>query len=391
MSYTAPTISSTGITIPTYTDILDYFISEAQTIFGSDIYLETDSADYQMLSIIAYLAHDCMNVAQLSYNSFRADTVIGTPQDSLYKINGIIRNSASYSTCTVVVTGTSGTIITNGKCKDTSGYVWDLPTTTTISSSGTISVSATCETIGAISAPIGTITTIYTPTSGWTSVTNAVAATVGTAQETDSAFRARQTNSVELPSMSLTDGILSAVNAISGITRSEIYENPTSSIDSNTLPAHSIAIVAEGGTDEDIATAIYNKKTPGCYTYGTTSYTLTDYFNNSITINFFRPTSVTVYIAVTIKELTGYLSDTASDIQTAIADYINSLGIAEELTISGMIAAAMAVNTSIYKPTFSITSLTAGTVSGSLSSSDIESSFNEVFYGSTSNITITTS
>ena len=391
MSYTAPAITDTGITIPTYTDILNYYIENAQSIYGSDIYLDTDSADYQQLSILAYSAHDCMLLAQQAYNNFRADLVTGVPQDSLYKINGISRQAASYSTCTVTLTGTAGTVITNGKVKDSAGYIWDLPTTTTIGAGGTVSVSATCETSGSISATIGTLTIIYTPTAGWTSVTNPSAAYAGTAQETDSAFRTRQTSSTELPSSALVGGIYSALAAIDGVTRLALYENPTSAVDSNGLPAHSISAVVEGGTSENIATNIYNKKTPGCYTYGTTSYTLTDASNNSVVINFYRPTSVIVYVAVAITELSGYVSSMATEIQTAIATYINALAIDEKLTISGMIAAAMAVNSNLYKPSFSITSLAAGTVSGSLSATDIASAFNEVFYGSTSNITVTAS
>jgi uncharacterized phage protein gp47/JayE len=370
---------------------MDYYITNAKTIFGSDIYLDTDSADYQMMSITAYLAHDCMNAAQMAYNSFRADSVVDVPQDSLYKINGITRQAPSYSTCTVTLTGTAQTVITNGKVKDNAGYIWDLPTPTTIGAGGTVSVSATCETLGNISATIGTITIIDTPTAGWASVTNSVAASPGTAQETNSAFRTRQTESTELPAAALVAGILSAINTISGVTRSAIYENPTSIIDSNTLPAHSIALVVEGGTDAEIATNIYNKKTPGCYTYGTTSYTLADVSNNSVVINFFRPTAVPAYVAVTIKELSGYVSDMATDIKTAIAVYINNLGINEELTISGMIASAMAVNSNLYKPSFSITALTAGIVSGELSNVDIASAFNEMLEGSVENITVTAS
>lgn len=390
MSYSAPTITDTGITIPTYTDILDYYIEQAKSIFGSDIYLDTDAADYQLLSIIAYMAHDTMNIAQLNYNNFRVDNVIGVPQDSLYKINGITRKSASYSTCTVILSGTSGTVITSGKIQDTSGYIWDLPTTVTILSGGTVSSVATCETAGAISALADTLTTIYTPTSGWTSVTNSVVATTGTAQETNSEFRTRQTTSTALPASALPASILSSIQSIDGVTRSAIYENPTSETDSNTLPAHSISLVVEGGTDEEIATNIYNKKTPGCYTYGTTTYALTDASNNTVDINFYRPTDVPVYVAITIKEKSSYTTSMADDIISALAAYINSLDIDETLTISGMIATAMSVNSSLSSPSFSVDTLTMGTVSGSLSASDISSAFNEVFTGSSSNITLTT-
>ncbi len=50
MSYTPPSISATGVTIPRYQQIMGYLTAQAQAIFGSDIYLGSDSADYQMMS-----------------------------------------------------------------------------------------------------------------------------------------------------------------------------------------------------------------------------------------------------------------------------------------------------------------------------------------------------
>ena len=53
MSYVAPYIDDTGLHVNTYADILEYLIAGSKSIFGEDIYLETDSSDYQMLSILA--------------------------------------------------------------------------------------------------------------------------------------------------------------------------------------------------------------------------------------------------------------------------------------------------------------------------------------------------
>jgi uncharacterized phage protein gp47/JayE len=60
-------------------------------------------------------------------------------------------------------------------------------------------VTATCANSGAVAALAGTITTINTPTRGWTSVTNPAAATVGAPAETDAELRIRQGQSVALP------------------------------------------------------------------------------------------------------------------------------------------------------------------------------------------------
>jgi uncharacterized phage protein gp47/JayE len=391
VSYAAPSINSSGLTISSYSDIRDYLIEQAQSIYGSDIYLEEDSQDYQLISAFALLAHDTLNGVQLAYNSFGASTVIGSAQDALYKINGISRKAASYSTCDVTLTGTAGTVITNGKVQDTSGYYWDLPSSITIGSSGTLTTSVTCETIGSITALAGTLNIIATPTAGWTSVTNSAAAIAGTAQETDSAFRSRQALSTENPSQGLVDGTAGGIAGVADVTRVRVYENDTDEIDSNTLPAHSIAAVVEGGTISDIAYEIYYRKTPGCYTYGTTSTEITDLFGNINTIRFFRPTDVPIYVIVNLKKLTGYTTSLATDIQTAIANYLNSLAIGTDVTASALWYEAVSVISDLKSPTFSITSIYIGTSADPTTSADITIAFSELSQGDTTKITVNAS
>ena len=77
--------------------------------------------------------------------------------------------------------------------------------------------------------------------------------------------------------------MLGEMFAVDGVRRCKIYENDTDSAtvsDDNPygLPAHSIAPIVDGGTDANIATAIYLKKNPGVMLYqaGTpASYTVT--------------------------------------------------------------------------------------------------------------------
>ena len=53
MAYFAPYIDETGFHYHTYQDIVDDMVAGAKSIFGSDINLENDSADYQLISIFA--------------------------------------------------------------------------------------------------------------------------------------------------------------------------------------------------------------------------------------------------------------------------------------------------------------------------------------------------
>ena len=388
--YTAPYIDSSGLHIPTYQDILDDLIDQAKTIFGADIYLGNDSLDYQLLSVFALKTYDSFLALQLSYNSRSPVTAVGSGLDAVVKLNGLERKSASYSTCTLTIVGTAGTVINNGVAQDVNSYKWDLPAVVTIPVGGSISVTGTCETIGAIQATAGTITTIATPTAGWTSVTNSAAATQGQEAEEDSILRARQAESTKLPSLTLFDGTIAAIAALSGVTRYQVYENYTNIVDANGLDPHSIWAIVEGGTDQAVAEAIYYNKSMGCGVNGTTTVAVVDSeYGTTANIKFSRPNYVTIYVEIEVHLLTGGTSAHLAAIQTAIEDYLDALQIGEDLTISGLYGAAMATMTNLYQPVFSIRALRAGTSPSPIGTSDIAIAFNEVTQAETSPESVT--
>lgn len=389
MAYFTPYIDPAGLHVPTYQDILDDLIAQARSIFGQDIYLGNDSADYQLLSIMALKISDTMEAVQLAYNSRGPVTAVGSALDGVVKLNGLARKSASYSTCIVTLTGAMGTIITGGIVADVNGVKWTLPSPIGIGGSGTLSVVATCQTIGAVTALPGTITTIVTPTAGWTAVTNAAAAVAGQPVETDAQLRARQSISAALPSSTLLAGTIAGVAALEGVSRWNVIENPTGSVDSYGTPAHSITCVVEGSTDEAVAQTIYNNKGIGCYTNGTTSVVVNDpTYGLPSTIRFYRPSYVAIDVTLSIHQLSGYVSTTTDAIKAAVAAYLNSLQIGEELTISGLYGAALSVMPDLSRPLFSIRGLTAGLHGGAQATDDITVDFFEVTTGDVADITV---
>lgn len=387
ISSVAAVVDSTGISAPALTDILDYLQSLYKQIFGEDVYLGADSQDGQLLGILAQAIDDCNSSAIAVYNAFSPTTAQGAGLSSVIKINGLERQGSTYSTADLTITGTAGTIITDGVAQDTAGYKWSLPASVTIGTSGSVVVTATCQTAGAIYADIGTITKILTPTRGWQAVSNATAASVGVSAEIDAKVRQRQSISTELPSQSVMAGIIGAVANITGVTRCVGYENVNDTADSNGIPAHSISLVVDGGDSATIAQTIANKKTPGTGTYGTTSEVVTGPDGIPTTINFYRPTLVEVQVTVTLAALTGYLSTIGSSIQTALVDYINSLSIGEDCYITRLYTPANLSGDS-DSDTYDITGLTIGSNGGAQGSANVPIAFNEAAYCTTSDITI---
>ena len=270
MAYGAPYIDDAGLHLPTYNDIRDDLVEQFKQIYGQDIYLENDSQDYQMISAFALKTYDTMQLLQIVYNNRSPKTAVGTGLDAIVKLNGIARKDASYSTCVLTLTGTIGTIIANGVVEDEAGLSWNLPSNVRFNT-GTIEVTAQCETIGAVEALPGSITKIKNPQKGWLTATNTVPAIVGKPVETDEELRYRQSISTAIPSQNMLNSTIAGIASVSGVKRYKVYDNDSNETDKNGIPGHSIAAVVEGGLDADIAEQIYLRKGPGGGTYGTTS------------------------------------------------------------------------------------------------------------------------
>lgn len=328
------TVTVEGITAPDYQIILDTLNGYFQQIYGSDAYLDPDSKDGQMIALVALAIHDANNMALEVYRSFSPATALGDALSSNVKINGISRRTATNSTVDLVLTGTIGTTIVNGTVRDTNGVIWSLPGQVIIGTDGSGVATATCSSSGAVAALPGSVTRINTPTRGWMAVTNPLADTVGSAAETDAELRIRQGQSVALASLTPYDAVDGAIANIDGVTRHKLFENDTGNVDANGLPAHSISAIVEGGNAEVIANTIRGTKGQGVSTYGTTSVKVPDKYGNPHTISFSRPVGVPVYVAMTIKALTGYTSQIGNEIKSAVADYINSLAIGDDVLLS---------------------------------------------------------
>lgn len=328
------TVTAEGISAPDYQTVLDTITGYFQQIYGSDAYLEPDSKDGQMVALVALAIHDANNTAISVYRSFSPATALGDALTSNVKINGITRRAATNSTVDLLLTGTVGTAITNGSVRDTNSVVWNLPATVVIGSDGTVVATATCANSGAVAAVAGSVNGINTPTRGWASVTNPLAATVGVAAETDAELRVRQSQSVALASLTPFDAVDGAIANVEGVTHHKLFENDTETTDANGLPAHSISAIVEGGDATSIANTIRSVKGQGVSTYGTTAVIVTDKYGNPYTIRFSRPIDVPVYVSITLKALTGYSSEVGDEIKAAVASYINSLAIGDSVLLS---------------------------------------------------------
>lgn len=384
------TVTAQGISAPDYQTILTTLTGYFQQIYGTDAYLDPDSKDGQMVALYALGIHDANNTAIAVYNGQSPATGIGNGLSSNVKINGIYRDPANNSTVDLLITGTIGLEITNGSARDANSIIWTLPASVVIGTDGTVLVTATSATAGAVAALAGTVTSINTPTRGWVSVTNPNAATVGTAAETDAALRIRQAQSVALASVTPFDALDGAIANISGVTRHKLYENDTGAVDANGLPPHSITAVIDGGDATEIATTIQLKKGQGVTPNGTTQITVADKYGNPHVIGFNRPVPVPVYIAISLQAFTGYTTQIGEDIKVAIAAYINALTIGDDVLLSRVYSPAnLGVVSGGESRYYDITSLQIGKSAATVAAANITIGYSESATCDVSNIDIT--
>ena len=384
------TVTAEGISAPDYQTVLDTITGYFQQIYGSDAYLDPDSKDGQMVALVALAIHDANNTAISVYRSFSPATALGDALTSNVKINGITRRAATNSTVDLLLTGTVGTTITNGSVRDTNSVIWNLPATVVIGSDGTVVATATCANSGAVAAVAGSVNGINTPTRGWASVTNPLAATVGVAAETDAELRVRQSQSVALASLTPFDAVDSAIANVEGVTRHKLFENDTETTDANGLPEHSISAVVEGGDATEIANTIRSVKGQGVSTYGTTAVVVTDKYGNPYTIRFSRPVDVPVYVSITLKALTGYTSDIGDEMKAAVASYINSLAIGDGVLLSRVYSPAnLGVVSGGNARYYDIMELLIGRSAESVAAANVTVVYDEAVSCSVENIEIT--
>lgn len=391
-TYPLPTLAATvtpaGITAPNIQDIIASLEATVKSIYGNDIYIDPDSQDGQLLATFAAAINDSNAVAISVYNSFSPAKAIGVGLSSVVKINGLTRDVATNSTADVRIVGQAGTLISGGIVLDTNNNRWMMTTDVEIPLSGEIVVTVVAEQQGDIIAAAGAINRIGTPTRGWQTVYNEAPATPGAPVEDDAELRVRQSQSTQLPSLTINGGIVGGIANLTGVIAQRLYENDTKVTDANGIPGNTISLVVLGGDANQIAQMIALKKTPGTGTYGTTSELIVDDVGVPNTIRFFRPGIVQIDVNITIQPRPGYVSTTGQLIKNSIVAGNNAQGIGGDIYIAKQFTYANLVGTGL-EDTFNVTSITMRRDANAYAAADIPIAFNELAQQLIGNINLT--
>jgi uncharacterized phage protein gp47/JayE len=323
----------------------------AATSLGQEVavLVDSESTAWEMLSAI--------------YASTDPNQASGAQLDVLCALTGTKRKSATYSVASVTAYGTAGTTLPVGRVVSTSdtgtrfdttsavtlaavanawaqsttyaagylvnanGKIWQCITAGTSAGvgtgpSGTGSqtdgtavwyaicaaglavgiVSVQAEQTGTLGAASGTLTVISTPVAGWSGVVNPVAATPGTALETDAALRLRRVKELQIAGGGPPDAIRAAILTISGVEACVVFNNASDLTDAYGTPPHGVQVLILAPTvdDQTLAYAVWSSVGAGTATgnaLGTpVAELITDASGYPQIVKFSRPTPVAISV-----------------------------------------------------------------------------------------------
>jgi len=323
-----------GLVIPAETDVLAGVQSDINAAFGGGLNPALETPQGQLASSQAAVIGDKNNEFALFVNQIDPQYATGRFQDAIGRIYFLTRKPATPTTVVATLTGLAGTVVPAGTlAQDTSGNTYACSGDVTIGAASTVIAEFQNVETGPIPCAAGTLTQVYQAVPGWDAITNAADGTLGSDVESRADFEYRRKNSVAKNSTGTPQAIYAEVFALADVLDVYVKDNPTG-VAVNTgatnypIAAHSVYVAVVGGTDADVADAIWRKKDLGCDTNGNTSIAVVDpsgysYPQPSYVIKFHRPATLAVKFAARIVNDSSLPSNIVDLVKSAIIARFN--------------------------------------------------------------------
>jgi uncharacterized phage protein gp47/JayE len=392
-------VTNTGFVAKTLADLQNDLREAARRVYGKQANVDPRARVGQFLDIVAERLSEAWELAEAIAGAFDPAGATGVLLDNLAALTGTTRKGAIASTCDVVFIGTNGTALTTGRqvgvtgtstvfettapgtittasawaattayaqgaIRSASGSLWYATNAGTSGStapngagpfvdgtitwrslgSGSAFAQVPCEATatGPLQGFAGSITTIITPVAGLASVNNPLDAIPGRNEETDAELRLRRQQEIAGIGSAPLDALWSEVSQVEGVSTCVVFENVTD-VTVGTIGPHGVEVLVEGGADGAIGEAIIAGKAAGIATYGTTSYAGTLSNGVGVTVNFTRPTLVSVWVGITlVKDPSSYPINGDDLVKQAIVAFGDSMALGRDVVGSALVAAIFA-------------------------------------------------
>lgn len=317
-------LTSTGFEIKDLDTILTEIETEEKNLLGQSLNVRPTSVPGVFNGVFSAKLSELWEVTEEVYAAWNPDTATGVSLDLLCQLTGTIRLAATNSDVSLSLVGTPGTPIPalrRVKNASTNTY-WTNPLSGVIGAGSSVAIDFEAEETGPLVGIAGTLTVIDTPVSGWSSVTNALDAVVGTDEETDADLRVRRAELLTSAGKGTVDSIRADVRDVDDVDDVAVYENTTLVTDADGLPGKAFEVLVSGGDVDDIAQAIWDSKPAGISAHGSASGTAYDALTAARVMFFSRPTDKNVYASITAITGAGWGGATSA-LASALVEYGN--------------------------------------------------------------------
>lgn len=348
-------INQNGVSVEEFSTIYERLETGLKDIYGVDIDLDQESIDGQLVRLISQGTLDLQAAIALIATSVDPDVNTGLAQYIIGKIAGIPPRPATRSQRDLKLTLSAPfTLYAGYTVKDQDNQNWVITNEQKLVA-GENTVTFYAETWGAVTGFGSDTFEEVTPELEITTVEASGDVLVGTAQETNEAYRQRRNRSVQNPATGTVGALYAKIAAMTDVTDLMIYENDTDVYDSEkNINPHTVWVVCEGGDVNAIAEVMVKQRTAGSGTKGDVTGVYVEErvrpSGNILTINhemnLDRPEYVDLYVRLTATRTipTQAFDESLIKENLASADY----EIGDTVTAGSLYCAALTNNSGYY-------------------------------------------
>jgi hypothetical protein len=327
-----PEFTAAGLVVPTESAIRAGLWADFQEAFGGNLNESDATPQGQLIASLAATIGASNDLILRLVNLVDPALSSGRMQDAIGRIYYLERIAATSTLVDATCSGAAGTLIPAGSLALASdGTIYQSLGDATIGAGGSVTTSFAAIDTGPIACPAGALGSIYRVVPGWDSITNASAGITGRNEERAAEFEQRRAASVAGNATGILPAIRAAVLDVDGVVDAYVTENTTATaatIGGVSVAANSLYVAVSGGTNANVARAIWSKKPPGCAYTGSTTVTVTDTDGYSppyptYSVKFTRPAALPIYFAVELADNGLVPADAEDQVRAAIQTAFN--------------------------------------------------------------------
>lgn len=318
----------TGFTSPEELAILAGVLADMNAAFGGNLNTSVSTPQGQWATSLAAVIGASNDLFVDFTNQVDPAFASGRMQDAIARIYYLTRRGATPTVVTARCSGATGVFIPSGAlARATDGTIYSSLSSGIIETLGYVDLQFAALTPGPLELPIGALSTIYRTIPGWDSITNLTAGTPGRAEETREEMEERRGLSVASNATGILAAIRGSVLSVPTVVDTYVTENETgtdATIGGVLIAKNSVYVCVQGGSNDEVARAIWMKKPPGCNYTGTTSVVVADTSSGYLTpptytVKFQRAAALPINFNIELASGLDVPGDAAVQVEAAIA------------------------------------------------------------------------